>query len=581
MKKILVIEDMPSLREEILETLECLEFEPIGAENGRIGVQLAQLHAPDLIICDIMMPELDGYGVFKSLRENPETASIPFIFLSAKADKTDIRQGMNLGADDYLTKPFTIAELSEAISARLNKQSAITQPYVQEMKRAAEHLKQLAYRDPLTDLPNRILLHQRLQEALGQAKRNQGGLAILCLNLLRFKVINTTLGHMTGDALLQAVAQRLTQLVQPTDTVARLNGDEFSVVLTQVTDQPAVESFVQKLLQVLAQPYHINQQDVQVQFSIGITLVPQDDSPLDQLLNHADVAMRRAKQQGGSQYQFYSQELDTLASQQQLVEAKLSSALRSLAAAGADAPTGFVLHYQPQVNLITKRIIGAEALLRWQEPELGFLYPDTFIPVAESTGLIVSLGEWVLRQACLQAKHWQKNSMFPIRMSVNLSARQFKEQNLLEVVARTLSETDFNPDLLVLELTETSIMENIETTISTLQELKAMGIQVAIDDFGTGYSSLNYLKRFPIDTLKIDQSFVSNISTDPNDAAISTAIIAMAQSLKLKVIAEGVETEDQLAFLRKHGCHGMQGYLFSPAVTATEFESMLLQDRRL
>jgi diguanylate cyclase (GGDEF)-like protein len=572
MTKILVIEDVQSLREGILQTLECLDFDVVAAENGAVGVQLAQVHLPDLIICDIMMPELDGYSVFTTLRQNPETATIPFIFLSAKADKLDIRQGMNLGADDYLTKPFTMDELSQAIAARLEKQASITQPYVTEMKRAADHLSQLAYRDPLTNLPNRILLHHQLQEALKQAKRHQQAVAILCLNLDRFKVINTTLGHTTGDLLLQAVSTRLTAWVRQGDTVARLSGDEFSVILTNITQTQEVIDLVQELLDRLSEPYHLNDQEVSIRVSIGITVYPEDDSSIDKLLNHADTAMRWVKQNQSSNYQIYNAQMDQLAAERQLIETGLAHALER---------SEFQIYYQPQVNLITGRIIGTEALLRWHSPEFGFVSPEKFIPIAEETGLIVPIGEWVLRQVCAQAKVWQTSNWLPMRVAVNLSARQFKHKQLIETITQVLQQTGLDPNLLELELTETSIMEDVEVTVATLHALKAMGIQISVDDFGTGYSSLNYLKRFPIDTLKIDRSFVQDITTDANDAAIATAIIAMAQSLKLKVIAEGVETEDQLNLLRKHGCHAMQGYLFSRPIPAPEFEQLLTADRRL
>ncbi|MEB3336559.1 MAG: bifunctional diguanylate cyclase/phosphodiesterase, partial [Leptolyngbyaceae bacterium] len=371
---------------------------------------------------------------------------------------------------------------------------------------------------------------------------------------------------------LQAVAERLTQCVKPGDTVARLSGDEFSIILSKLSQKQEADEIAQHMVRRLSEPYRLNDQEVRIQTSIGITFYPEDDCPLDQLLNHADIAMRRAKEYSGSHYEFYSAQLDALIAEQQLLEAKLNGALER---------GEFELYYQPQVNLVTKRIIGVEALLRWNNPELGLVYPGQFISIAEATGLIVPIGEWVLRTACIQAQIWQENSPFPMRVSVNLSGRQFKEQNLLATIANILSQTNLNPDLLVLELTETSIMEDLENTISTLEKLKAMGVQVSIDDFGIGYSSLNYLKRLPLDTLKIDQSFIRNIATDSNDAAISTAIIAMAQSLKLKVIAEGVETEEQLNFLRKHGCHGMQGFFFSHPIPAAELDKMLAEDKRL
>lgn len=573
MSKILVIEDDATVRTLILKLLKAEGFEVISGENGRTGIQMAQAHEPDLIICDVMMPELNGYEVLEHLRRDPATARIPFVFLSAKADRTDLRQGMDLGADDYLTKPFRRAELLGAISARLNKQATITQPYIDEMKRAAQNLSQLAYRDPLTNLPNRIVFHHKLQEALKQAAQSQSLMAVMYLNLDRFKEINANLGYAEGDLLLHLVAERLIQVKLDCESlVARLGGDEFSVLVIDVGDRQHVEEAAQHLQRILAEPYVLSEQTVQGQFSMGIALYPDDSNSSDNLLNRAEMAMRYAKSKGGQAYEFYSIELGALVTERQTLHNKLLTALER---------QEFQLHYQPQVNLITGRIIGVEALLRWYQPELGWVMPDRFIAIAEETGLIVQIGEWVLQTACRQAKSWQASSQIPTRISVNLSARQFRQPNLAERVAEILQQTGLEPDLLVIELTETCVMENVEATIVTLQALQAMGIHISIDDFGTGYSSLNYLKRFPIDVLKIDRSFVQEITTDSNDAAIAKAIIAMAQSLQLKVIAEGVESEAQYTFLRQSGCYAMQGYLFSRPVVADEFEKLLIEDRRL
>lgn len=572
MTRILVIEDDSTVQSLILKLLQAEGFATISSSEGRSGIAMAQQHEPDLIICDIMMPECNGYEVLEALRGHPTTARIPFIFLSAKADRAALRQGMELGADDYLTKPFTRAELLGAISARLDKQASITQPYIDEMKRAARSLNQLAYRDPLTNLPNRILLHHRLQELLLEAGRSQQLIAVMYLNLNRFKAVNLSLGYSGGDQLLQIVAERLSQRLPHEGQIARLSGDEFGLLLTDIAEQKNIVEFAKQILTFLAEPYELFEQYVQIHSSLGIAVYPQDGNTPDALLSRADTAMRQAKTLGGSQYAFYDVQMDVLISERRLIESELRT---------AQINQELELHYQPQVNLVTGRIIGAEALLRWKHSKLGAVSPAKFIPVAEETGLIVPIGEWVLRTACAQARAWRNASQMPIRVSVNLSARQFKQANLLGMVTQVLEETQLDPTLLVIELTETSVMEDVDTTISILQELKQMGIQISIDDFGTGYSSLNYLKRFPIDVLKIDQSFVQDIITDTNDAAIAKAIIAMAQSLQLKVIAEGVETQEQYEFLRQNGCNAMQGYLFSRPVNALEFEALLTSDKRL
>jgi len=566
MKTILVIEDVRSLREEILTILDCLDYTAIAAADGKQGIELARLHLPDLVLCDIMMPEMDGYAVFHTLSQDPETAHIPFIFLSAKADKSDIRRGMNLGADDYLTKPFTSEELSDAIGARLAKQEAITQPYIDEMKRATHSLQQLAFRDPLTNLPNRILLRHELHEYLQQARQRQTLLAVLCLHINYFNAVNTNLGHVAGDQLLQMIAQRLQACLGPNDLVARLSGVEFCLLLTGRSQPEEVEQWLQTLLDILAEPYTVANQELRMQFSVGITLYPQDSHSGDVLLNQADLAMRSAKKRGQTHYQFYNPGQDAENNERQRLIMDLDMALDR---------DQFQLYYQPLVNLITRRVIGAEALLRWHHPELGTISPDIFIPLAEETGAIVKIGEWVLKTACIEAQTWQSSSLLPLRVSVNLSARQLQQSDFVATVQRVLTDTNTPPELLTLEVTETGIIDNLEASIDILSTLRSHDIQIALDDFGTGYSSLNYFSRLPLDAVKIDRSFVGRIQEGSRDATIVTSIIAISQTLKLKVIAEGVETEEQVQFLQKHGCNAIQGYWYSAPRPTTDFERFL------
>ncbi|MBW4658912.1 MAG: EAL domain-containing protein [Drouetiella hepatica Uher 2000/2452] len=570
MTTILIIEDTASLQEEILQMLDLMNFRGLAADNGVAGVQLAQQHLPDIILCDIMMPEMDGYDVLQTLRRNPETARIPFIFLTARADRADIRRGMNLGADDYLTKPFTSSDLGEAITARLCKQAAITAPYVLEMKRAAEQLGQMAFRDSLTGLPNRIQFQHRLQEALIQANRNQQAIAVLCVSLERFRAFNVRFGQSAGDALLQSVAERLKTCVTAEDTIARLSGDEFCILLTHRSPE-AIERSAEEILKALSAPYLIQEHSLHTQISMGGSIYPNDESG-DKLLNHAAIAMNWGREQGNPHCQFYSDEIAETTATRSLLEAGLRRALDK---------AELQVHYQPQVNLITGRIIGAEAFLRWNSAELGSISPFNFIAVAEETGLIVPIGEWMIQIACLQAKTWQTKHLLPLRMSVNLSAYQFKQPGLVRSIAQILKDTELDAELLAIEISETTVMADVEASLSTLQQIKELGVHISIDDFGTGYSSLNYLTRLPMDTLKIDQAFVKDITTDQYGAAIASAITALAQSLNLRVVAEGVETPEQLAFLRRQGCNALQGFLFSPAISADEFEKLLTEDKRL
>ncbi|TAK08752.1 MAG: EAL domain-containing protein [Candidatus Manganitrophaceae bacterium] len=445
---------------------------------------------------------------------------------------------------------------------------------ITERKLSEERLQYLAHHDALTGLPNRALFLEHLRLALITAARHQRLVAVLFLDLDRFKLINDTLGHAVGDLLLKAVAERLTASLRRSDTVARLQnqsntvarlgGDEFTLLLTDIAQTQDVPVIVQRIANAFIAPFIVEGHELFVTPSIGISLYPNDGENAEKLLRNADMALYRAKDQGRNNYQFYLPEMNVKVSERLAMENHLRRALER---------EELLLHYQPQVDLNTGRIIGMEALVRWHRPDSGLVSPAKFIPLAEETGLIIPLGEWVLRAACAQNKAWQESGLPPIRIGVNLSGRQFQQKGLIETVRRALGETRLSAEYLELELTESILMQKVETITSALSELDAMGIQISIDDFGTGYSSLSYLKRFPISKLKVDRSFVNDITTDPDDAAITAAIITMAHSLKLKVVAEGVETADQLAFLKSLKCDGMQGYLFSrplPSKEATE-----------
>nr|WP_290223933.1 GGDEF domain-containing response regulator [Trichocoleus desertorum] len=572
MTKILVIEDDQPVRENIVELLEVEEFDVIGAENGLLGVQLAQKHLPDLVLCDVMMPELDGYGVLTALRADPSTAAIPFIFLTAKADKTDLRQGMNLGADDYLTKPCTADELLEAIAARLQKQARATQQYTAALNQAQEQLNQLIRHDSLTGLSNRLALRERFSVILAQSTQPEPIVPVLLVHLNRFNRINDTLGYLLGDLLIQTVAARILECVQPTDTVIRLSTEQFVVLLPHTQQKQAVADIAQEILERLSLPFVLEGQEVFVSTSIGISLYAEDADNIDALIKQADAAMQSAQKQGGNHYEFYAASMNLGSLNQLLLEANLRHALERLE---------FQVYYQPKVSLTTGEIVGAEALIRWFSPTQGFISPAEFIPLAEETGLIVPLDEWVITTACTQVRQWQIAEFPPLQVAVNLSGLQFHQTNLVERVTQILHQTQLDPQYLELELTEGVIMQNTDATVHRLDQLKDLGIQIAIDDFGTGYSSLSYLKQFSFDTLKIDRCFVQNISCDSKNAAITTAMIQMAHDLELKVIAEGVETSSELAFLQQQACDEMQGYFFSRPVPAHEFEQLLVTGRRL
>lgn len=573
MIKILVIEDEAAIRDNILDLLEAEDFDATAAENGFVGVELARTFGPDLIICDVMMPELDGYGVLKALRQDPVTATIPFIFLTAKADRADLRQGMELGADDYLTKPCTPAEMLKAIAARLQRQTSITQPFTQALKQTAERLNHLLHYDNVTNLPNRLLLRERFNQIVKAADSTKRSVPLLLLGLDRFNRINDSLGNESSDPIIKEVAERITSCLSTQDTVARLSGDQFAIVLATLSQKQIVASVAKAIQSSLNQPLTLDSGEVYLASSIGVAFYPSDGADLDSLMKNASSAMSHIQRLGGNHYQFYDTDINkSYASQSLELEASLRRAIER---------REFPVYYQPVVNLQTGQIIGAEALVRWLHPTRGMVSPAEFIPVAEETGLIVQIGEWVLQAACTQTQKWVAAGFSSFRVSVNLSARQFRQPYLSQRIVDIIETTGLNPAALELELTESTLVENADSAIATLNELKRLGIRIAIDDFGTGYASLSYLKQFPFDTLKIDRSFVRDVTSDTQNTAIMTALIQMAHNLNLKVTAEGVETEAEKAFLVEQQCDAMQGYLFSRPIPASEFESLLLSGKRL
>jgi diguanylate cyclase (GGDEF)-like protein/PAS domain S-box-containing protein len=442
---------------------------------------------------------------------------------------------------------------------------------VSERKRYLEQIERKSNFDDVTGLPNRNLLADRLGHAIEHARREEASLAVIVLNLDRFKAINDSLGRSAGDQVLHSVAVRLDHLVRKTDTFARIDGDEFAAVAEDI-DGSVGSRLAQPMLDRLAQPFTIDGREFFLAASIGIALFPKDGEDVESLLKNAAAAMYQAKSEGGCCFRFYAAEMNARSLDRLEMENGLRRALER---------AEFVLHYQPQVNLRNGEIIGAEALVRWQHPERGLVPPNDFIPLAEETGLIVPLGEWVLRAACAQNKAWQDAGLSPITVAVNLSARQFAAQNVVQLAGEVLEETGLDPLFLELELTESAVMADADAFIHATEKLKGLSITLTIDDFGTGFSSLSYLKRFAIDRLKIDQSFVRDVTHDPNSAAIALAIISLSHNLKLSALAEGVETEAQLRFLRSRDCDEMQGYYFSRPVPAAEMEQLLRSGRRL
>jgi diguanylate cyclase (GGDEF)-like protein/PAS domain S-box-containing protein len=437
---------------------------------------------------------------------------------------------------------------------------------ISHRKQVEGELQHLAHYDALTGLPNRALLQDRLSRAIAQAKRSTQKMAVIVIDIDHFNHINDSLGQDWGDQILIEIGRRLCSGIREGDTVARQGGDDFIVVLADVADEESVMLATTHMLAELGKPLPIQEHVIYPTASIGISLYPKDGENSQTLLKNAESAMYQAQNAGGNNFQFYVQEMNASTLDRLKLEAGMRRALEC---------NEFVLHYQPQLDIESGRIVGVEALLRWQPPGQAMIPPGQFIGLAEENGLIIPIGEWVLHTACTQSKTWQDAGLPPIRMAVNISARQFKQGDLVDVVKRALQQTGCNPDSLELEMTESVIIENADAAVTTMRQLSEMGVHLSIDDFGTGYSSLSYLKRFPINLLKIDQSFVRDITTDNDDAAIVKAVIALAHSMKLKVIAEGVETIEQLTFLRQQNCNQMQGYYFSRPLPAAQVEALL------
>jgi diguanylate cyclase (GGDEF)-like protein/PAS domain S-box-containing protein len=434
--------------------------------------------------------------------------------------------------------------------------------------KAEEKNKYLSNYDLLTDLPNRFRFTEYVNVYLKEVKYSRSMMAVILIDIDRFKNINDSLGHSLGDQLLQGVAERLKRCLSIEELVARMSGDEFILLLPQVANQNQVIKKVHKIIKLFKQPLMIDDHEIFITISLGISLFPEDGSDLENLVKNAETAMYRAKEQGGNSYQLYSPAMNARAFEKLALENSLRKSLKR---------EEFLLHYQPRINLETGQFISMEALIRWNHPDLGLVSPAEFIPLAEITGLIIPIGEWVLRTACAQNKAWQDAGFPPMRVAVNISAKQFHLDNLVKTISGVLKETGLKPEFLELEITENSIMQDTELTVSLLHELKAMGVKLSIDDFGTGYSSLGYLKNFPIDTLKIDRSFVRDITTNPDDAAIATTIITLGHSLNFKVIAEGVETVEQFSFLKEQLCDQIQGFYFCRPLPVEEFEKVIIE----
>jgi diguanylate cyclase len=568
MTKILVIEDERILRKSLVRLLIAEGFDVLSAENGRIGVELAKAESPKLILCDLMMPEVDGFQVLSELQSNPDTAMIPFICLTAQEERTALRQVMELGGNDFLTKPFTRLELLRAINTQLAKHQRIIKNQKQAVEEVIVNLTNQVYYDGLTNLPNRILLRDRFEKLVKEIDEENKLIPIMVITLNQLERLTEGLGLDYVDILFETLITRINEDIGENNTIVRLNNEQVILLYSPVDSQETITEVVQKIIESFNKPFTLVGYQVILSSSIGISLYPNHGEEFDTLLKNANIAAHQGKQKRQNGYEFYSDAISVKSKDRLLLEINLRQAIQQ---------NQFYIHYQPQVNLKTRKIVGAEALIRWQHPEKGRVSPAEFIPIAEETGLIIDLDEWVLNAVCKQVKQWQNQNIF-IPVAVNLSGLQFSRQGLVKRVLKILDETNLNANYIELELTESAVVQNPELAEQILYDLKKLGFKLSLDDFGTGYSSLSYLHQFPFDKLKIDRCFVADITNNPRNAAIITGTILMAHGLSLNVVAEGVETDAEAEFLEKNNCDTIQGYWYSPPISVDEFEKLFRQN---
>ena len=585
MKKpsILVVDDEPDnfdVIETLLSTSEDFEQENQDynlhyAANGKDAISSLEIFQPDLILLDVMMPDMDGIEVCRRIKAMPQWSAVPIIVVTALTTKKDLAQCLFAGADDFISKPVNRLELTARVRSmiRIHQQyqqlaTFNTQLEAMVQSRTAQ-LQNMLLEDTLTKLPSRTFL---VQELIKRLQTGDSSLALVYIDCDQFKLVNGSFGHAVGNQLLIAIAQRLQKHLRPRDLLARMGGDEFCFLLQGIEEEISLEPFLQEILQSFTQPFTVANCEIFITVCMGIALGKYSDHKPEELLQDADTAMYQAKLRGKDSHQIFDRQMHLAMYNRLILENDLQRALEL---------QEFILFYQPIIELQTQKLVGFEALVRWRHPERGMVSPAEFIPSMEMTGLIVPVGMLVFKQACEQLYAWQQQGWTELTMSINLSVRQFSCTTLLADIDHIIAETQANPAHIKLEITESAIMDNAETAIAITKELRSRQIQISIDDFGTGYSSLGYLHRFPVDNLKIDRSFVSQIQTENRNYHVVDTIIALSNQLGLAVIAEGIETKEQLEWLQKVGCQYGQGYLFSKPLPASEVEKVYLQSTPL
>src|SRR3984885_15434631 len=594
--RILIVDDISDNRTILTRRFQRRGFDVVEADNGLTAIELIDRDPFDLVLLDVMMPGIDGIETLKRIRSQRSASALPVIMVTAKSESSNIVDALELGANDYVTKPVDFAVALARVNTQISRKRAEQQVALanEELRKANEDLERrveertsrlvdanqqlkveiadrqesqarsqyLAYHDSLTGLGNRLLFKEQLEEALKDVSVTPHPLAVLFLDLDGFKAVNDTLGHSVGDLLLKSVAAKLRDILPRTDRIARLGGDEFAILQMSSAQPISSTQIAERIIEIVSQPHDIDGHDVTVGASIGVAIARPGEISTENLLKSADLAMYSAKSEGRGTYRIFDPQMDAMVQTRRSLERDMRTAL---------AQGGFELYYQPLVNLQTKRVTAFEALMRWNHKERGAVPPSEFIPVAEDMGLIVQLGEWALRHACMEAVAWPDD----IRVCVNLSPLQFSKGNLVSTVVSALASSGLPASRMELEITESVLLEKSERNIAILNQLRKLGVRISMDDFGTGYSSIGYLRSFPFDKIKIDQSFVRDLLVDKGSLAIVRAIASLGVSFGMITTAEGVETEEQMRCLNLEGCIEVQGYLYSKPIEANQVTSVL------
>ncbi len=567
MAKILIIEDEQLVRESICDLLTLHGFEISSAGDGLTGLGLARQLQPDLIICDITMPGLNGHEVLVALQADPETSGIPFIFLTAKSDMEDLRRGMKLGADDYLSKPVIIDELTAAVKARLTRYHKITKHYEEEITRTRYDLEKTKNYDQITGLPKINLLEQYITE-LKNSTSQDALISLLMVKIDRFRNVIDLIGQSEYASLINLLLERIQEICKNRFRFYWSDRDEFAILVKGLNKRAAVTTLAGKIMNNIRRPLLYHKQEMHFTASMGITLAQLNSCEVSRLITETELALHYAIEKGHNNFQYFESKIKKHIFDQIHLENALHRALDN---------QEFVIYYQPKFNLADKKIVGVEALLRWQHENFGIVSPAQFIPLAEQNGLIVPIGDWLTSSICQQIREWKERGITVPRVAINVSGGQLREQDFIGKVSTLMQQTEICGTELEFELTESILIKSSPETLNKLGQIRKMGIGISIDDFGTGYSSLQYLKNFPHDHIKIDQSFIRDIITNENTASIVSSIISLAHKMGVKVIAEGVENGDQVKYLTEHNCDEIQGFYFSKPLSADSLAKIIAE----